>query len=377
MTANGRSAYIDGVGQFILPQITQAGITAGYLTSAGNFALNAGGNIWSFGADGTMLSPYSVKITTTGFQFPDTSIQTTAYTGTANNSLYLGGVAANQYAYANSLTAYQTTSGLAANVATLNAGTATKLATARGINGVAFDGSANVTITAAAGTLTGTGLNSTVINSNLQTVGQLSSLQVSGGATVVNNSATDHYANWGTVGQIFDDGNFHIHAKTGNIWINAIDSSDINLGMQVASGSGSTVKVGGNLESRTPYKAKTAWNAALNTETAAVDNFVYRVTSSGGTFPQFKNNTGGNLNCDWISVATISGTSITQTGSTGTIVSGGSWVTLYNSHGMDSPADMVITHLTDKGNGKVHRITFMRNDDGATTGYSILVEKLW
>ena len=40
---------------------------------------------------------------------------------TSNNTLYLGGFAANQYAYANSLSVYQTTAGLSSNVATLTA----------------------------------------------------------------------------------------------------------------------------------------------------------------------------------------------------------------------------------------------------------------
>jgi hypothetical protein len=53
------------------------------------------------------------------------------------------------------------------------AATATKLATARAINGVDFDGSAAITITAAAGTLTGTTLKSTVVTSSLTTIGTL------------------------------------------------------------------------------------------------------------------------------------------------------------------------------------------------------------
>lgn len=59
-----------------------------------------------------------------------------------------------------------------------NAGTATALQTARTINGVSFDGTANITVTAAAGTLTGTTLNSTVVNSSLTSVGTLASLTV-------------------------------------------------------------------------------------------------------------------------------------------------------------------------------------------------------
>ena len=51
-----------------------------------------------------------------------------------------------------------------------NASTATALATARAINGVNFDGTAPITVTAAAGTLTGTTLKSTVVTSSLTAV---------------------------------------------------------------------------------------------------------------------------------------------------------------------------------------------------------------
>ena len=61
-----------------------------------------------------------------------------------------------------------------------NAGTATKLATARNINGVAFDGSSDITIAAAASAeqLTGTTLKSTVTGSSLTSVGTLANLTV-------------------------------------------------------------------------------------------------------------------------------------------------------------------------------------------------------
>jgi len=54
-----------------------------------------------------------------------------------------------------------------------NASTATTLETARNINGVSFDGSADITVTAAAGTLTGTTLNSSVVTSSLTTLGTI------------------------------------------------------------------------------------------------------------------------------------------------------------------------------------------------------------
>lgn len=51
-----------------------------------------------------------------------------------------------------------------------NAGTATALATPRAINGVNFDGSAAITVTAAAGTLTGTTLAANAVNASLNSI---------------------------------------------------------------------------------------------------------------------------------------------------------------------------------------------------------------
>ena len=61
-----------------------------------------------------------------------------------------------------------------------NSATATALATARAINGVNFDGTAAITVTAAAGTLTGTTLNSSVVTSSLTSLGDLAGLTVTG-----------------------------------------------------------------------------------------------------------------------------------------------------------------------------------------------------
>lgn len=64
-----------------------------------------------------------------------------------------------------------------------NAATATALQTARTINGVSFDGTGNVTVTAAAGTLTGNTLASGVTASSLTSVGTLTSMTSSGTVT--------------------------------------------------------------------------------------------------------------------------------------------------------------------------------------------------
>lgn len=56
-----------------------------------------------------------------------------------------------------------------------NASTASKLAATKNINGVAFDGSADITVAAASNTLTGTTLASNVVNSSLTSVGTITS----------------------------------------------------------------------------------------------------------------------------------------------------------------------------------------------------------
>jgi hypothetical protein len=61
-----------------------------------------------------------------------------------------------------------------------NAFTATKLQTARTINTVVFDGSANITVPADGNTLTGTQLATNIVDSNLTNVGTLSALDVAG-----------------------------------------------------------------------------------------------------------------------------------------------------------------------------------------------------
>ncbi len=78
-----------------------------------------------------------------------------------------------------------------------NAGTATKLAAPKNINGVAFDGSSDVTVTAAASTLTGATLNSTVTNSSLTSVGILTNLTVTNpiSGSITGNAATATRAN--------------------------------------------------------------------------------------------------------------------------------------------------------------------------------------
>lgn len=128
------------------------------------------------------------------------TIITSGDTGTVTNTMLAGSIA-NTKLVNSSLTVGTTSIALGGTATTLagltsvtstafvgeltgNASTATALKNARTINGVSFDGTANITVAADANTLTGTTLASGVVNSSLTSVGTLSSLAVSGSATI-------------------------------------------------------------------------------------------------------------------------------------------------------------------------------------------------
>ena len=69
-----------------------------------------------------------------------------------------------------------------------NANSASQLATSRQINGVSFNGTRDITITADANTLTGNQLNSSVTQSNLQSLGTLSNVLVANAGVTIGSS---------------------------------------------------------------------------------------------------------------------------------------------------------------------------------------------
>jgi hypothetical protein len=106
-----------------------------------------------------------------------TSLNGVTLTGTSTPALSVTGTAS----VSGTNTGDQTT-------ITGNAGTATILQTARNINGVSFNGSADITVTAAAGTLTGATLASGVTASSLTSLGTITSLTAT--ALTVNDNTT-------------------------------------------------------------------------------------------------------------------------------------------------------------------------------------------
>jgi hypothetical protein len=126
---------------------------------------------------------------------------------------------------------------------------------------------------------------------------------------------------------------------------------------------------------RTASFGRLPWNSAIDTE-LTIDDYRWRITNSGGIYPQVISNTGGTKNSAWTAVAAISGQAVGQGGSTGTLVPNNAWTSLYTFASMNSAGDTVTVTFQDKNLGRIYRVTFMRSDNGATTGYNIIAERL-
>jgi hypothetical protein len=266
-----------------------------------------------------------------------------------------------------------------------NAGTATKLATARAINGVDFDGSAAITITAAAGTLTGTTLNSSVVSSSLTSVGTLTGVTSNAATAFIAGTAAEsgvalQMPREGALRNLYNgaNNNMYFDVSVGGTSQGQFQfrSSSAFTNVLTMSPTAFNVNPDAVVTARTPSFGRLPWNSAIDTE-LTIDDYRFRVSNQGGNFPQVISNVSGQTkNSAWTVVAARSGSAITQTGSTGTLVPNNAWTTLYNSAGMDSAGDTYVCTLQDKNQGRIYRVTFMRSDNGSTTGYNIIAERL-
>jgi hypothetical protein len=120
-----------------------------------------------------------------------------------------------------------------------NAATATHLLNPVNINGIAFDGTAGITVTADASTLTGTTLNSTVVSSSLTSVGTLTNL------TVTNTISGSINGNAGTVSNgvyTTDTGTVTNTMLAGSIANNKLTNNSVTFnGVTVALGASGTI----------------------------------------------------------------------------------------------------------------------------------------
>lgn len=172
-TINGTS--FDGTANITITANTPNALTAGsYLTSGGTFD---GSAARTFAVDATSANTASKIVARDAngdFSAGVINANLNGNASTVTDGVYITGSYSNP-SWITALAGSKITGDI-----TGNAGTATALATARTINGVSFDGTANITVAAAAGTLTGSTLASGVTASSLTSVGTLTSLSVSG-----------------------------------------------------------------------------------------------------------------------------------------------------------------------------------------------------
>jgi hypothetical protein len=165
-----------------------------------------------------------------------------------------------------------------------NAATATKLFQSVNINGIAFDGSAAVTVTADASTLTGTTLNSSVVSSSLTSVGTLTNL------TVTNTISGSVNGNAGTVSNgvyTTDTGTVTNTMLAGSIANNKLSNNSVTFnGVTVALGSS------GSITADVPVATTTVLGAVIvgSNLTVAVDGTIAVDTSTIAT-KTYVNNT--------------------------------------------------------------------------------------
>jgi len=184
--------------------------TAGNITATSNTTLTTLSSLTSVGtlANLTVTNPIEGSITGNAISATKlataSSINGVPFDGTADITIYsiadagtLTGTTLKPTVTGSSLTSVGTLANLTVTnliVGSIsgNASTTTKLATARKINGVAFDGRADITVNADAGTLSGTTLKSTITGSSLTSVGILDNLTVTNpiAGSITGNAAT-------------------------------------------------------------------------------------------------------------------------------------------------------------------------------------------
>jgi hypothetical protein len=182
---------------------TEDGATAGNVTVTDYVDLHVGRLIAADGVTGTITGEADTVVTNANLTGHVTSVGNAAVLGSFTSAHLLAaltnetgtGVAVFNTSPTLVTPALGTpASGVMTNVSgtapSLTAGAATVLATTRAINGVNFNGSAPITVTAAAVTLTGDTLKSTVLTSSLTAVGALNSGSITSDFGTINNGGS-------------------------------------------------------------------------------------------------------------------------------------------------------------------------------------------
>ena len=244
-----------------------------------------------------------------------------------------------------------------------NAGTASALQTARTINGVSFDGTANITVTAAAGTLTDATLASNVVTSSLTATGALSSGSIASG-----------FGSIATTNNISTSGNI---SSTGSGTITSASTLTASSGLTMTTGALNLTSTSGSISST----GLTALTQTLSSGTAAITAPTLNLNTSSTGNTAIGNSTGtfaitsnGGLNVTTaggltgvasIDTITSSATALTFAGA-GTLT--GTTTLALNSTGANAVTlDSTTTGAVNIGNNTNAKTITIGNVTGATT----------
>jgi hypothetical protein len=212
-------------------------------------------------------------------------------------------------------------------------------------------------------------INSTY-NATIFTISDNGIITITSPASVTSNSATNNALNVGTKGQLFDDGNFHVHSSSGAVWINALDGSAIRLGTQTNSGN-STVIVDTTTVGHSFFtKVQSGFNVAFGTE-ITMDNLKVRINGTGGSGGLIQ---AGAVSGSFAAYTTLVG-NVAGAAIQGDTNSGGiTFTTTYqNISGvqktLSAGGDTTTLHLIDTTNSRIYRITAI-HCQGTTGGYT-------
>ena len=195
-------------------------------------------------------------------------------------------------------------------------------------------------------------------------------LTINSPASVTSNSAIDNALNIGTKGQLFDDGNFHIHSSSGAVWINSLDGSAIRLGTQTNSGNSPVIVDTSTVGHSFFTKVQSAFNAAFGTE-ITMDNLKVRINGTGGSGGLVQ---AGAVSGSFAAYTTLLG-NVAGSALQGDTNSGGiTFTTTYqNISGsqktLSAGGDVTELHLIDTTNSRIYRITAI-HCQGTTGGYT-------
>ena len=267
-TNNFEVAYFDGSGNFRVNNLTASQLVA---TNSSQQLVSASAGY------GDTQNPYTSKTANTFLSAPN---------GSAGSPTFRAIVAA--------------------DIPTLNqntTGSAATLTTPRAINGVNFDGSAGITITSAAGTLTGSTLNSTVTTSSLRALGMQSQTLNMGSNYITSlldpvnaqDAATKNYVDTSVLGLLNYRGSYNAStnlfpATGGSGLAGAIRKGDFWI-CSVAGTLGSTAVTPGDLIIsivNTPGQTAANWDLIphdLGSYVTSVLGTTNRIISSGGSTP--------------------------------------------------------------------------------------------